>query len=329
MPDRNSLRKVVITEAGDADVLKVVRSDPPAIGPGQVLVDVHAAGVNYLDIYQRKGEVAHPTPFTPGFEGVGVVRRVGGGVLRLKPGTRVAWINSFGSYADQIALPEEQAITVPASFAVEQTLLFQGVTAQYLLSEYRQVKPGDVVLVHAAAGGVGQLLVQWLKHLGAVVIGTASSAEKLRAIQALGADHAINYSDGHFLKPLLDVTNGRGVDLALDAVGATTFSETVKALAPRGTAISYGQASGRPPDVEVLPLVLKGARVAGASLFVYIQNAEEMQRRAAEVIRAIQAGWLRLEKTTNFALDEVAGAHRALESRSTQGKLALITNGDY
>jgi NADPH2:quinone reductase len=290
-----------------------------------VTVRVEAAGINYLDVYQRSGSVKMPTPttFTPGFEGVGRVLNVGDGVTGLKAGSRVAWINSFGSYAEQVALPVEQAIMIPESFNVDQAMLFQGITAQYLLAEYRAVRPGDVVLVHAAAGGVGQWLVQWLKHLGAVVIGTASNEDKLKAIRSLGADHAVNYSNG-FLEQVRDLTSGRGVDLALDAVGQTTFSDTVKALAPRGMAISYGQASGIAPDVQVLPLILKGARVAGASLFVYIGDPKEMQARAAEVIAGVQEGWLRMTKSTTFALDDVVASHRAIEGRSTQGKLVLI-----
>jgi NADPH2:quinone reductase len=290
-----------------------------------VTVRVEAAGINYLDVYQRSGSVKMPTPttFTPGFEGVGRVLNVGDGVTGLKAGSRVAWINSFGSYAEQVALPVEQAIMIPESFNVDQAMLFQGITAQYLLAEYRAVRPGDVVLVHAAAGGVGQWLVQWLKHLGAVVIGTASNEDKLKTIRSLGADHAVNYSNG-FLEQIRDLTSGRGVDLALDAVGQTTFSDTVKALAPRGMAISYGQASGIAPDVQVLPLILKGARVAGASLFVYIGDPKEMQARAAEVIAGVQEGWLRMTKSTTFALDDVVASHRAIEGRSTQGKLVLI-----
>jgi len=253
-----------------------------------------------------------------------VVRAIGAGVTTLKVGSRVAWINCLGSYASQVVLPVAQAIVVPEHFRVEEALLFQAVTAQYLLSEYRTVNPGDVVLVHAAAGGVGQLLVQWLKHLGAAVIGTASSEAKLDVVRSLGADHAINYADGEFLDAVLDVTNGRGVDIAFDAVGAATFASTLKALAPRGLALIYGQASGSAPAIEVLPLILNGTRVAGGSLFVYIQDPAEMQHRAAAAIRGIQEGWLKLAPATCFALDDVAAAHAAIESRTTQGKLVLV-----
>ncbi len=296
---------------------------PPVLESGQVLVKVAAIGVNYVDVYLRNGVLGFPTPFTPGFEGVGTVLEVGADVTGLEVGNRVAWINHAGSYAEQIALPAEQAIHVPDSFSTANSLLFQGVTAQYLLAEYREIKPGDVVLVHAAAGGVGQILVQWLKHLGAIVIGTASSEEKLRTIRSLGADHAVNYSNG-FLDAVLQITNGRGVDLAFDAVGENTFSWTVQALAKRGLAVAYGQASGVAPDVQVYPLILKGARVAGATIFVYIEDPVEMQGRAAAVIKGIEEGWLRMPATTEFPLADAASAHRAIESRATQGKLALI-----
>lgn len=301
----------------------MVSSTAPSVTSGQVLVDVEAAGVNYLDVYLRNGALSFSEAFTPGLEGVGTVIDVSADVATPKVGDRVAWINGPGSYADQIALPAEQAIVIPFGLSTANALLFQGVTAQYLLSEYRTIKPGDVVLVQAAAGGVGQILVQWLKHLDAVVIGTASTEEKLRTIRALGADHAVNYSRG-FLEEVLDLTGGRGVDLALDAVGQATFSSSVKALAKRGLAIAYGQASGVAPDIKVYPLIERGARVAGATIFVYIEDPAEMRDRAAAVIQGIDDGWLQMGQTTDFALGDAASAHQALEGRTTQGKLALI-----
>ena len=317
------MQKVLVTEYGRPEVLRSVSVDAPRPQAGQVVIDVEAAGVNYVDVYQRSGLYGVPTPYTPGFEGVGKIRELGPGVESLKVGSQVAWINSLGSYADQISLPAAQAIPVPETFSIAEALLFQGVTAQFLLAEYRTIRQGDIALVHAAAGGVGQILVQWLKRLGANVIATASNEEKLNTVRALGADYAVNYSNG-FLDAVMDLTRGRGVDLALDAVGATTFADTVKSLAPRGTAIAYGQASGVAPDVQVRSLIFKGVRVAGGSIFGYIEHAKEMQSRAAEVIRGIQEGWLRISATTNFALGDAAAAHRAIEGRTTQGKLALI-----
>jgi NADPH:quinone reductase len=319
------MKQVLVSKTGGPEVLEVMSVDSPLPKRGEVLVDVEAAGVNYIDVYQRNGAVDYQSgPFVPGFEGVGTIRKRGTGVQSLEVGTRVAWINAPGSYAEQIALPAEQAIVIPTSFTIDEAMLFQGVTAQYLLAEYRDIKPGDVVLVHAAAGGVGQFLIQWLKRLGAVLIGTASTEEKLRTVRALGADYTINYGNGQFLEAVLDITKGRGVDVAFDAVGATTFASTVKALAPRGIAVAYGQASGVAPDVQIYPLILKGARVAGASIFTYIEDPAEMQRRAAELICGIEEGWLSALTTTHFPLHEAAAAHRAIESRGTQGKLSLI-----
>jgi NADPH2:quinone reductase len=319
------MKKVVVRKQGDASVLEVVTSESPTLNPTEVLIDVEAAGINYVDVYMRNGAVQYASfPFVPGFEGVGKVRELGASVTTLKVGARVAWINAPGSYTQQIALPIEQAIIIPDSFSIDEGLLFQGVTAQYLVNEYCEIKPRNVVLVHAAAGGVGQLLVQWLKHLGAIVIATASSEEKLETVRALGADHLVNYTTESFLAAVHQITNGRGVDVAFDAVGATTFSDTVRALAPRGTAIAYGQASGVAPDVQVYPLILKGARVAGGSLFTYIADPAEMQERAAEWIHGIQEGWLKASKTTRFSLDDVADAHRVIEGRASQGKLALM-----
>jgi NADPH:quinone reductase len=319
------MKQVLVSKTGGPEVLEIVSVDLPLLRRGEVLVEVEAAGVNYIDVYQRNGAVDYQSgSFVPGFEGVGTIRKRGVGAQSLEIGTRVAWINAPGSYAEQIALPAEQAIVIPESFTVDEAMLFQGVTAQYLLAEYREIKPGDVVLVHSAAGGVGQFLIQWLKRLGAVLIGTASTEEKLQTVRGLGADYVINYGDGRFLDAVLEITKGRGVDVAFDAVGATTFASTVKALAPRGIAVAYGQASGVAPDVQIYPLILKGARVAGASIFTYIQDPAEMQRRAAELICGIEEGWLSALKTTHFPLHEAAAAHRAIESRATQGKLALI-----
>lgn len=317
------MQKIIARQHGGPEVLELTTGDKPAPGPGEVLVEIEAAGINYIDVYQREGHIDLPKPYVPGWEGVGMVAAVGPGVTVPMRGERVAWINVMGSYASQMVLPAEQAIALPDGLPLDHALaLFQGVTAQYLVTEYQPIRSGDTVLVHAAAGGVGQLLVQWVKHLGGTVIGTASSAEKLRIARELGADHVVDYSGG-FLNEVLALTGGRGVDLAFDAVGATTFADTVKALARRGMAVSYGRASGPAPDVEVLPLILKGARVAGASLFEYIDDPTEMQGRAREVIRALSEGWLRVGPTTFFPLSEAATAHRAIQGRSTIGKLAL------
>lgn len=319
------MNSILVSQPGGPAVLEVVALPDPVAAAGHLLVLVEAAGVNYVDVYLRDGSLPFSSAFTPGFEGVGMVMSVGEGVSDFRLGDRVAWINHLGSYAACVALPVEQAIRLPADFPLKDSLLFQAVTAEYLVTEYRDIGPGMVVLVQSAAGGVGQILVQWLKHLGATVIGTASTEEKLRTIRSLGADHAVNYSDG-FLEQVMELTGGRGVDLVFDAVGATTFSYSVKALARRGMAVAYGQASGVAPDVQVFPLIMKVARVAGADIFNYIADPAEMQGRAAHAIRAIQEGWIKIGVPMSYALSDASVAHDDLEGRRTEGKLALLPN---
>jgi NADPH2:quinone reductase len=324
------MRRVTAKALGGAEQLMVeTAAELPRPGPGQVLVDVEAAGVNYIDVYQRNGTGVHkvPLPFTPGLEGVGRVREVGETVEAmgaLVVGQRVAWINVPGSYADHVVVPAAQAIPVPDSLTTAQALLFQAITAQYLVSEYRDVRPGDRVLVHAAAGGVGQLLVQWLKHLGAWVVGTTSNDTKAESVRALGADAVINYGHTYdFLDELMSLTDGRGVDLAFDSVGAATFASSLKALARGGTVVSCGTASGPPPAINPLELIPHCTRVAGGSVFSYTADPAELQRRAAAVIDAIRSGWLRVGDGTAYGLDRATDAHRAIEGRGTQGKLYL------
>jgi len=195
----------------------------PPVGPEQLLVDVEACGINYLDIYQRSGTYKVPLPYIPGFEGVGRIRQVGEAAGVFKAGQRIGWINVPGSYASQIVIPAAQAIPVPDQFTTAQALMFQSLTAQFLVSEYRDIRLKDRVLVHSAAGGVGLLLVQWCKHLGAWVVGTTSSDAKAATARAAGADAVINYGRNYeFLEELKSLTGGQGVDLAFDGVGAAT-----------------------------------------------------------------------------------------------------------
>jgi len=322
-----TMRRVMVKALGGPEQLSVESFDEVLRPePGQVVVEVEAAGVNYLDINLRKGASIHsiPLPYTPGLEGVGRVRDVGAGV-EFEVGQRVAWMNVRASYASQVVVSAEQAIPVPASFSVSEALLFQAMTAQYLATEYKSVKPGDRVLVHAAAGGVGQLLVQWLKHLGAWVVGTASSDAKAATARIAGADAVINYGrDYVFFDELLSLTDGRGVDLAFDSIGAATFAVTVKALARGGTAVACGASSGPAPAINPMELINPCTRVAGGSVFSYVADPAELQRRAAAVVDAVSAGWLRMPDGTAYALDRAADAHRDLEGRGTQGKLYLM-----
>ncbi|MBO1073235.1 quinone oxidoreductase family protein [Roseomonas marmotae] len=326
--EKAAMRRSMVRAFGGPEQLTVEPADEALEpGTGELLVDVEAAGVNYLDVMHRQGLGKLPLPFTPGMEGVGRVRGIGkgtGNASAVSVGQRVAWINLRGSYASQLLIPVEQAIPVPDAFTVSQALLFQAMTAQYLVSEYRDVRPGDRVLVHAAAGGVGQLLVQWLKHLGAWVVGTTSSKAKAAVARAAGADAVINYGrDYDFLDELRVLTDGRGVDLAFDSIGAATLAATLKGLAKGGTAVSFGSASGPPSIVNPLELINPCIRVAGGSVFSYVADPAELQRRAAVVVEAIRAGWLRIPEGTAYDLGQASDAHRDIEGRGVKGKLYL------
>jgi NADPH2:quinone reductase len=298
----------------------------PAVQPGELLVDVEACGINYLDVYQRTGRYNRPLPYTPGFEEVGRIRKSGEGCPGgFDVGQRVAWINAVGSYASLVVVLAAQAIPVPDGFSTTQALIFQSLTAQYLVTEYRDVRPGDRVLVHSAAGGVGLLLVQWIKHIGAWVVGTTSSDAKAETARAAGADAVINYSHNYdFLDELKSLTGGRGVDLAFDGGGAATLESTLKGLSRGGTAVSIGSASGPAPAIAPDQLVGQCTRLAAGSIFNYTADAAELQRRARTVMESIRAGWLRVDQGKAYPLENAAESHRDIESRGTQGKLYLV-----
>lgn len=321
------MQRVIVQQLGGPEgLLLEINADVLSPAAGEILVDVEAAGINFLDINLRKGAGVHaiPAPFTPGFEGVGRIRAVGDGVS-LVAGQRVAWVNARGGYASQLVVAADLVVPVPDSLSIEQALLFQAMTAQYLVTEYRTIRPGDRVLVHAAASGVGQLLVQWLKHLGAWVVGTTSSDEKAAVARAAGADAMINYgSDYRFLDELLVLTDGQGVDLVFDSVGAATFANSVSALARGGMAVTCGVSSGPAPAISPSALIKSCTRIAGGSVFSYIAEVEAFRQRAQAIIDGIEAGWLKMPAGTAYPLAQAAEAHRAVESRLTHGKLYLV-----
>lgn len=327
------MRHVVLKQFGGPEQLVVERTEDLQPGPGQILVDVEAAGINFLDLTQRSGasrvhQIALPAVL--GLEGVGRVRALGPGAAAAAPGlfigSRVSWMDGRGSYASQAVIPAERAIAIPDTFSVSQGLLFQPLTAHYLIHEYRTVRPGDRVLVHAAAGGLGQLLVQWFRHMGAWVAGTVSSNDKAEAIRALGADAAIVYGqDYEFADQLAALTDGKGVDLAIDGLGEKTLAKTIASLGRGGTVVAIGAASGPIPAVEPTALTQRGLRLASGSVFTYVANPAELQKRAADVIATIQAGWLRMDEATGYPLERAADAHAAIENRQARGKLYLTT----
>ncbi len=318
------MQKIVMEQNGGPEVLRLIEAEEPRLEPDELQVSVAAAGLNFLDVYQRKGVYEMPKPFTPGLEGVGEVIAIGNNAKNFVIGDRVAWINVPGSYASHLSLPSAKCVKLPKGLKDYEGLLFQAVTAQYLIAEYSQIQPGTTVLVHAAAGGVGQLLVQWVKHLGGTVIATASSTDKLETVRALGADHLINYKDEDFLAGVMEITNGKGVNLAFDSVGKATLAKTIEALATRGSAVTFGFASGPADPIEPSKLVDPAKRLEGASITAYIADDAEMQQRCKAVLEGIDQGWLTFGKGKEYKLADAAQAHRDIEGRETQGKLYLI-----
>ncbi|GLQ52375.1 quinone oxidoreductase [Dyella flava] len=318
------MKQVLVSHNGGPEQLAVTEGPSSQPSKGEVLVQVEAAGINYVDIAQREGLFELPKPYVPGVEGVGTITALGEGVAGLKRGDRIGWVDALGSYAEFATVPAARAIVLPRSFAIEQGLLLQAMTAQYLVHEYRDITAKDIALVHAAAGGVGQLLIQWLKHLGATVIATASSEEKLQIARDRGADEVINYRTTDFADRVHDITQGRGVDIAYDSVGKATLLGSVASLARGGTVVSFGASSGAPPAIEPHILMAKSVRLAGGALFAYIADPHELQRRAKIVIDALEAGWLKVAPASQYTLSDAARAHADLEGRAKHGKLVLI-----
>jgi NADPH2:quinone reductase len=319
------MQAVLVRTAGGPEVLEVVDVPDPEAKPGHVLVDVAAAGVNFIDTYQRGGIYQVPMPLVLGSEGSGRVRAVGAGVDGLAVGDRVAWQGVPFSYAEQVAVPAEVAVPVPDSVSdeVAAALLLQGLTAHYLCTSTYAVQSGDVVLLHAGAGGVGLLLTQLVKARGAEVIATVGTAEKAALSRAAGADHVIGYDE--VAATVREVTGGLGVPVVYDGVGRDTFDTSLGSLRRRGMMVLYGASSGPVPPVD--PQRLN----SGGSLFLtrptlghYVATREELLWRAGELFAAVVDGRLPVRVGATYPLAEVRAAHEALEGRRTTGKVLLL-----
>jgi NADPH2:quinone reductase len=312
---------------GGPDVLRWEDVPTPEPGPGEVLLRHDAVGLNYIDVYFRTGLYTLPTlPAVIGQEGAGVVEAVGPDVTSLKPGDRVTYASSLGAYATHRVLPADRAIKLPDDIdtRVAAAITLQGLTAQYLLHRTYAVKPGERILVHAAAGGVGQLLVQWASHMGAIVIGVVSSQAKAETILAQGAAHAIIGTQS-LAADVKRITGGEMVPVVYDSIGRDTFNASLDCLAPLGLMVSYGNASGPVPPVDLSLLSAKGSLfVTRPSLSTYIAKRAALDRMAASVFAAVSAGVLRANINQTFPLAEAAAAHRALEARQTTGQTILI-----
>lgn len=323
------MKAIKVTNYGAAGVLTMSDSEPkPAHGPDQALVRIHAAGVNFVDIYQRRGAYPVKVPFIPGLEAAGVVEAVGDQVRDVRAGDRVAYTGHLGSYCEYTAINAARLVKLPAEMSFVQGAAFplQGMTAHYLIHDFGRLKKGDTVLVHAAAGGVGRLLVQWAKHLQAEVIGTVSTEEKAKAARDAGADHVILYTNQDFVAEVKRITGGRGVQLILDGVAKATFPGDLEAIAVRGHIVVFGAASGQADPISPNSLMQKSISLSGGSSVNFIGARRDLLRRSREVLNGIEAGWLKLRVDHVLSLAEAAKAQQLLEGRQSIGKIVLTVD---
>lgn len=318
---------VFVTEPGDRSVLAVRDHELEAPAAGEVQVEVAAAGVNFIDVYKRQGVYPVPTPFVLGEEGAGTVVAIGDRVEEFAVGDRVAWCQSLASESTLTNKPVAELVHVPDGLDLEvaAAAMLQGLTAHYLVNSTYAVQPGDVALVHAAAGGVGQLLVQMITAKGASVVATAGSEEKLSIARELGAAHTINYTTTSDLAGAVRAAVGRGVDVAYDGVGKSTFDASLESLRRRGMMVLFGGSSGQVPPLDLQRLNQLGSLfVTRPKLADHVAEREELEWRAREVLGALADGSLKLHIGGRYPLHRVADAYEALEGRQTTGKLILI-----
>jgi NADPH2:quinone reductase len=321
------MKAIRVARTGGPEVLELVELPIPRPREGEALVRVEAAGVNFVDVYRRTGAYASEVPFSPGDEGAGVVEAVGEGVEDVRPGERVAWAGVPGSYATHVIARTDKLVRVPDGVTNRDAAasMFQGITANYLSHATFPLQPGNSCLVHAAAGGVGLLLVQMAKRAGARVFGTASTDEKANLARQAGADDVIDYTRERFDEAVRARTGGRGVDVVYDSVGLSTFEQSLLVLRPRGLLVLYGQSSGRVPPVDLQLLSARGSLfVTRPTLRDHVATRAELLERADAVLAAVASGALKVRIHEQFPLDRTADAHRALESRKTSGKVLLV-----
>ena len=318
------MKAIVVRQTGDASVLRLEDVDAPRPGPGEALVRVEAAGVNFIDVYQRTGLYARPLPFTPGSEAAGEVIAVGDGVSEVAVGDRVVSESFRGTYAELAIAPAERLVRIPAGVSTEvaAAVMLQGLTAQYLTTSTYPLKSGDWCVVHAAAGGVGLLLCQLGAMRHAHVIATASTAEKQARARAAGAEHAVGYAD--FVRDVKRLTGGRGAQVVYDSVGRSTFNDSLDVLAPRGMLVSFGQSSGAVAPFDPLVLSRKGSLfLTRPTLAHYVPTREELVARSRELFGWVEHGAINVRIDRTVPLAHAPEAHRALESRETSGKVLV------
>jgi NADPH2:quinone reductase len=311
---------------GGPEVLQYDEVQVGEPGPGQARIRHTAIGVNFLDIYQRSGLYPMQLPMVGGNEAAGVVEAVGPGVTDLKPGERVAYTGLPGAYADVRIVPADRMVKLPQGISDEQaaSMMLKGMTVHYLIHTTYPVKKGETVLWHAAAGGVGLIACQWLKVLGATVIGTAGSDEKVALAKAHGADHVINYSRENFVERVQSITGGKKVPAVYDAVGKTTWEGSLECLRPRGLMVSFGNASGAVPPVNINILAGKGSLyLTRPTLNTHIASRADLVERANALFEVVKSGKVKIETTARYKLADAQQAHRDLEARKTTGSVIL------
>jgi NADPH2:quinone reductase len=319
------MKAIRIYAHGGPEVLQLDEVSIPNIESGEVLVRVHAAGVNFLDVYQRTGLYKAVLPFTPGMEGAGVIEKAGS-ETSFKPGTRVAWTQHPGAYAEFAAVPSWKVVALPDGVDDRSgaATLLQGMTAQYLCETTYPAKSGQAALVHAGAGGVGLLLIQLLKQKGAKVYTTVSTQEKADLAREAGADETILYTKTDFVEAVKRFTDGKGVHVVYDSVGKTTYEGSLNALRPLGMLVLFGQSSGPVPPIDPLVLTQKGSLfLTRPSLAHYVADTVSFKERATKVLNWVAEGSLKLRIERSYPLAELAQAHRDLEGRKTTGKLVI------
>ena len=314
---------------GGPEVLSFEDNDPGRPGSGQVLIRHNAIGLNFLDTYYRSGLYPAPNgfPLIPGGEAAGLVLETGEGVGWLKAGDRVAYSVPLGAYTEERVVPADRLVKIPDGISDEQAaaMMLKGMTAEYLLRRTFKVKSGDTVLYHAAAGGVGLILGQWAKHLGATVIGTAGSAEKIALAKEHGFDHVINYREKDFVAEVKAITGGKLCDVVYDSVGKDTFPGSLDCLKPLAMFVSFGQSSGPIPPFNLALLAQKGSLFATRpTLFSYIAKREDLEKSAAALFEAVSSGAVKIRINQRYALKDAAIAQADLEARRTTGTTVLI-----
>lgn len=320
-------KAICFSEYGGAEVLQWRDVEVPDPGPGEVRIRQKAVGVNFVDIYQRSGLYKVALPAVAGNEGAGVVEAVGEGVTLVKPGDRVAYAAVFGAYCESRNVPADRLCLLPDSIGFEQAaaMMLKGLTANYLIRRTYRVQPGETVLFHAAAGGVGTIACQWLKAIGARVIGTAGSKEKCDLVLQNGADFCIDYRSENILERVKEITEGEGVPVVYDSVGKDTFETSLRCLRPMGLLVMFGNASGPVPPVDLGILSQLGSLyVTRPTLWTYTAKRSDLEQMSAELFEVVGSGKVKVEINQRYPLQDAARAHRDLEARKTTGCSVLL-----